>query len=78
MAEDRTVRRRDVVGGQRVRVRAGERDETFPRHLLGRVGRIRGIDSGEFGTPESDPFVIVAFDGIGRDGFWLEELEVVP
>jgi len=52
-------------------------DESANVKFLGRVGTIRRvqIDAG-VGETEYDPFYQVAVRGVGRDGFWREEMQV--
>lgn len=66
----------DVVGGRRVRVLQHGDDTFFPEYYCGRVGRVRAVVLDDHGASPTDPFVIVAFHGVGTDGFWLGELEL--
>lgn len=71
------MRASEIRGGMRVVIRKAG-DETFPRKYLGRLGVVRAVDLEECGASRHDPFIIVAFNGVGTDGFWREELSPVP
>lgn len=70
------MRLEEVRGGAWVFIH-GPGDDQFPQKYLGRVGRIRAVDISECGATRLDPMLMVAVDGIGTDGFWLEELELI-
>lgn len=70
------LKAKDVRGGMLVRVVA-RTDEFTQRKLFGRAGRVRAVVPDDCGASSGDPMLVVAFNGIGTDGFWLEELEAV-
>jgi hypothetical protein len=66
--------------GQRVRIK-NTVDEQGDKNFLGQTGEVIKREFGSGGAPvgesSTDPFYIVRTP-IGVDGFWTEELEVLP
>lgn len=52
-------------------------DEKMTSGFMGRRGWIDGFDRSDCGASEDDPMIFVRFPGGDRDGFWLEELDLV-
>lgn len=72
------MRQRSVTIGTQVQIVGPPADSTLDPKFLTKIGTIRKIEkhTGVGSTP-ADPFYIIAFRGVGTDGFWREEFKVL-